>query len=159
MSTYKLKEVTEASYILEKDGSNTGLVTITAEGFKVIGPFDRKLFADADELTRYLGGDLSIEARESEDDKEDEIGQINGYPIKHKAVFDVEEGDIVTYAKTAKGKARFAAGYYALDFEHGWTGSYCPRAQTLEENQFIGPFRTKLEMQNAMAQKKRVSKV
>ena len=159
MSIYKMKEVTETSYILEKDGSNTGLVTITIEGIKVIGPYDRKLFADADELTAYLGGDLTIEARESEDDKEDEIGQINGYPIKHKAVFDVEEGTIVTYSKTAKGKARFAAGYYALDFEHGWTGSYCPRTQTLEENEFIGPFRTKLEMQNAMAQKKRVSKV
>jgi hypothetical protein len=159
MSTYKLKELTETSYILDKDGSYTGLVTITTEGFKVIGPFDRKVFSDAAELTSYLGGDLSIEPRESEDDKEDEIGQINGYPIKHKAVFDVEEGDIVTYSKTSKGKARFAAGYYALDFEHGWTGSYCPRTQTLDENQFIGPFRTKLEMQNAMAQKKRVSKI
>jgi len=74
-------------------------------------------------------------------------------------VFDVEEGDIVTYAKTTKGKARFAAGYYALDFDHGWTGSYCPRTSTLEENTYIGPFRTKLEMQNAMAQKKRVSKL
>ena len=95
MSSYKLKEITEASYILEKDGSNAGLVTITAEGFKVIGPFDRKLFMDADELTAYLGGSLQIEARETDDDKDDEIGQINGYPIKHKAVFDVEEGDIV----------------------------------------------------------------
>ena len=159
MSSYKLKEITEASYIFEKDGSNTGLVTITAEGFKVIGPFDRKLFMDADELTAYLGGSLQIEARETDDDKDDEIGQINGYPIKHKAVFDVEEGDIVTYAKTTKGKARFAAGYYALDFDHGWTGSYCPRTSTLEENAYIGPFRTKLEMQNAMAQKKRVSKL
>jgi len=159
MSNFKLKELTESSYILEKDGSNVGLVTITVDGFKVIGPFDRKQFTDADELTQYLGGVLSIEPRESDDDKEDEIGQINGYPIKHKAVFDVEEGDIVTYAKTAKGKARFAAGYYALDFEHGWTGSYCPRTQTLEENAFIGPFRTKLEMQNAMAQKKRASKL
>jgi len=158
MSSFKLKEITETSYLLEKDGSNTGLVTVTVDGFKVIGPFDRKLFANADELTKYLGGMLTIEPRESDDDKEDEIGQINGYPIKHKAVFDVEEGDIVTYAKTAKGKARFAAGYYALDFEHGWTGSYCPRTQTLEENAFIGPFRTKLEMQNAMAQKKRMSK-
>jgi hypothetical protein len=159
MSHYKLKEITETSYILEKDGSNTGLVIVSTDGFKVIGPFDKKVFGDADELTRYLGGDLTIEARESEDDKEDEIGQINGYPIKHKAVFDVEEGDIVTYSKASKSKARFAAGYYALDFEHGWTGSYCPRTQTLEENQFIGPFRTKLEMQNAMAQKKRVSRV
>ena len=159
MSHYKLKEITETSYILEKDGSNTGLVTVSTDGFKVIGPFDKKVFGDADELTRYLGGDLTIEARESEDDKEDEIGQINGYPIKHKSVFDVEEGNIVTYSKASKSKARFAAGYYALDFEHGWTGSYCPRTQTLEENQFIGPFRTKLEMQNAMAQKKRVSRV
>jgi hypothetical protein len=159
MSSFKLKEITESSYILEKDGSNVGLVTITVDGFKVIGPFDRKQFGDADELTQYLGGTLSIESRESDDDKDDEIGQINGYPIKHKSVFDVEEGDIVTYAKTAKGKARFAAGYYALDFEHGWTGSYCPRTQTLEENAFIGPFSTKLEMQNAMAQKKRVSKL
>ena len=46
MSHYKLKEITETSYILEKDGSNTGLVTVSTDGFKVIGPFDKKVFGD-----------------------------------------------------------------------------------------------------------------
>ena len=44
MSHYKLKEITETSYILEKDGSNTGLVTVSTDGFKVIGPFDKRSY-------------------------------------------------------------------------------------------------------------------
>ena len=92
-------------------------------------------------------------------DDGDEIGEVNGYPIKHRVAFDIVEDEIVTYTKAAKSKARYAAGYFAIEFEHGWTPSYCPRIQTVLNNTYIGPFRSKLEMQNAMSQKKRVSKL
>lgn len=159
MINWQLKDLTETSWILSKDGTKTALVVATAEGIKVIGQIEKKLFASADELGEYLGGDITVESREVDNDDGDEIGQVNGYPIKHKAAFDIVEGDIVTYARAANSKARFAAGYYALEFGHGWTASYCPRLQTLEDNTYIGPYRTKLEMQNAMSQKKRVSKL
>jgi len=159
MTQWTLKQITETSYILEKDGTNLGMMIIKPQEYRLIGAFERRSFEDFDDLQTWLGGSLTAEARDQDDDKEDEIGQINGYPIKHKSAFDIEQGSIVTYAKTAKGKARFAAGYFALNFDHGWTGSYCPRAQTLAENCYIGPFRTKLEMQNAMSQKKRTAKI
>lgn len=159
MITWQLKDLTENSWVLSKDGTRTALVVATPDGIKVIGNIGQKLFASADELGTYLGGEIIVESRESDSEDGDEVGEVNGYPIKHKAAFDITEGDIVTYAKAAKSKTRFAAGYYALEFGHGWTASYCPRYQTLEDNTFIGPYRTKLEMQNAMSQKKRASKL
>lgn len=159
MIQWQLKDVTESSWILSKDGTMTALVIATVDGLKVVGNLDKKLFNTVDELTLHLGGSLTLEARDSDDPDDEEIGEVNGYPIKHRVAFDIVEDDIVTYTKVSKGKARYAAGYYAIEFDNGWTPSYCPRLQTLTSNTYIGPYRTKLEMQNAMSQKKRVSKV
>lgn len=159
MIHWQLKDVSENSWILSKDGTMSALVVATADGLKVIGNMERKLFESADELGSYLGGTLTIEPRDADNEDGDEIGEINGYPIKHRVAFDIVEDEIVTYTKAAKSKARYAAGYFAIEFDHGWTPSYCPRIQTVLNNTYIGPFRSKLEMQNAMSQKKRVSKL
>ena len=154
MITNVLRELTDTCWILERDGTKVGLVSATPAGLKYIGVAQRQTFATADDLGTFLGGSVSIEGRD-EDESGDEIGNVEGYPIKHKAAFDISTADIVTYAKTAKGKARFAAGYFGLEFDHGWTASYCPRSQTLADYNYIGPFRTRLEMLNAIAAKKR----
>lgn len=152
--TNTLRELTDTCWILERDGTKIGLVSATPDGLKYIGVGERQTFATADALGIFLGGQVTIEGRD-EDESGDEIGNIDGYPIKHKSAFDIATGDLVTYAKTAKGKARFAAGYFGLEFDHGWTASYCPRSQTLEQYTYIGPFRSRLEMLNAIAAKKR----
>ena len=154
MMHHILHELTDTSWILARDGTKIGLVTATADGLKYIGHGERKTFATADDLGDFLGGVVTIEGRD-EDESGDEIGNVEGYPIKHRAAFDITLGDVVTYAKTAKSKARFAAGYFGLHFDHGWTASYCPRSQTLEQYSYIGPFRSRLEMLNAIAAKKR----
>jgi hypothetical protein len=164
MNTWTLKALTDTSYILNKDGINHSIVTLTEEGLKAIGPLDQKLFPSTDDLEKYLGSSLSVEIKDTDSDDGEEIGNIEGYPIKHKTACDIETVDtnnkqVITYAKITKSKARFAAGYYALLFDNGWTGSYCPRIQTLENYEFIGPFYSKLEMQNSISQKKRQSKV
>lgn len=139
-------------------------MNLTEDGIKSIGPMDKKLFASTDELQSYLGSALRVEAVEADDEQGEEIGNIQGYPVKHRTVFDVEEhdhpnGKLISYSKTNKGKTKFAAGYFAIDFEHGWTASYCPRWQTLEEHGFIGPFYSKLEMQSAISAEKRKTKI
>ena len=159
MIHWQLKDVTDNSWILSKDGTMSALVIATPDGLKVVGNISKKLFDSVDDLNEFLGGSLTLESRESDDADADEIGDVNGYPIKHRVAFDIVEGEIITYTKVAKSKARYAAGYFAIEFDNGWTPSYCPRIQTVLSNTYIGPFRTKLEMQNAMSQKKRVSKV
>lgn len=155
MSNWTLKAVTEASWILERDGIKHSMVFVTENGLRIMGPMEQKLFSSTDELAQVLGGKLTIDAKDDDGSSGDEIGQVDGYPIKHGNVFDIEQGTIVTYAKASGSKVRFAAGYFAFDFDHGWTASYCPRTTTLETHPFIGPFRSKLEMQNAISAKKR----
>jgi hypothetical protein len=47
---------------------------------------------------------------------------------------------------------RFAAGYWGLKFL-AWQGSFCPKLQTLDEYEHVGPFQTKLEMNTILAKK------
>lgn len=155
MSAWKLKPVSDTAWILEKDGNRHSMVSATDQGLRVIGPLKRKLYADLADLSSELGSDVAMEPRDADGDAGEEIGQVDGYPIKHSQVFDVVTEEIVTYSKTSGGRARFAAGYYAIRFDHGWTASYCPRLSTLTDNAYIGPFRSKLEMQNAISAKKR----
>lgn len=155
MSGWTLRSVTESAWLLERDGVRHSMVVFNGESYKVIGPLERKLYASLDELDAELGGGIKMENREGDGEAGDEIGQVDGYPIKHASAFDIELGDMVTYGKAPKSKVRFAAGYYAISFEHGWTASYCPRLDTLQNHGYIGPFRSKLEMQNAISAKKR----
>lgn len=155
MSIWNLKPVTETSWILECDDIRHSMVLITPDGLKILGPLERKTFTDTSDLQNYLGSKVTIEARDDDSESGDEIAQVDGYPIKHGSAFDIEKDLIITYAKAIGSKVRFAAGYYAIDFEHGWTASYCPRTNTLATHGYIGPFRTKLEMQNAISAKKR----
>lgn len=155
MSAWTLRAVTESAWLLERDGVRHSMVVFNGESYKVIGPLEKKVFASLDDLDSMLGGGIKMENRDADGDAGDEIGQVDGYPIKHASAFDIELGEIVTYAKAHKSKVRFAAGYYAIDFDHGWTASYCPRLDTLHNHGYIGPFRSKLEMQNAISAKKR----
>lgn len=159
MSAWTLKPVTDVTWILERDGVKHSMVFATEAGFRVIGPLEKKIYGSTDELSKALGGSLSVERRDDDSESGDEIGQVDGYPIKHSHAFDIAKDGLVTYSKAPNSKVRFAAGYYAIDFDHGWTSSYCPRTTTLDTHGYIGPFRSKLEMQNAISAKKREIKV
>mgnify|MGYP006958837536 CR=1 FL=1 len=157
MIEYRLKPITATSYILHTGGNRIAMIVADGNGFKVIGTLDRKSFSGIEDLVEFFGGNLVIEQPEEND--EPEASDINGYPIKHQTAHDVIEGDYPSYSKTEGSKLRFAAGYYGVLFTHGWVYSYCPKTTTLDENKWIGPFRTKLEMQNAITQQKNAPRI
>lgn len=152
VSAYTLKPMTDSSWILQKDGVRLALVTSKDGALKTIGKLDRSDFKDIKDLEKFLACKIEIE-QPDEDSGGDEVGNIEGYPIKHQAVLQSESDmDLPTYKR---GKTEHAAGYYGVKFKHGWVTSYCPKLTTLIENEYIGPFRSKLEMLNAISQKKR----
>jgi hypothetical protein len=59
---------------------------------------------------------------------------------------------VISYSKQATSSVRFAAGYWGLKFL-AWQGSFCPKLQTLDEYEHVGPFQTKLEMNTILAKK------
>ena len=149
---FKLKPITETSWILHNAGTRLAMIIADGKKLKAIGQLDKKEFDDLKELGKFLGGKVIIE--EVEQELEPEASSVEGYPIKHAAAFDIVVEKYPSYAKVSKSTSRFAAGYYGVLFAHGWVFSYCPKVSTLEENNWIGPYRTKLEMQNAITQQK-----
>ena len=73
---------------------------------------------------------------------------IYDYPCSSKPyepVYSVKE-KLPLYAKSAKSKSRYCAGYYIIKFRKGWVKSFCPKLITLQRYPYHGPFKTDTEM-------------
>lgn len=81
--------------------------------------------------------------------------EVMGYPTDQEEVFNVKEIDgYPTFTKKAASKSTHVAGWYGLKFKNGWVCSLCPRLSTIETNQHLGPFKTKMELKLTLGQKK-----
>jgi hypothetical protein len=80
-----------------------------------------------------------------------------GYPIIDTDTFKTKERDnLPCFTKTLESKIYFAAGYYGINFDNGgWLDSFCPKLSTLRKYEFIGPFRTEIDVSIAIRRKKR----
>jgi len=80
------------------------------------------------------------------------LGIVEDYPSKHvpynTETIELKEKQIPTYTKTETSKVRYAAGYYGVRFAADWRWFYGGKLDTLNTYEFIGPFKTKSEMQN-----------
>ncbi len=54
------------------------------------------------------------------------------------------------FAKSAKSKSQYCAGYYIIKFRKGWVKSFCPKLITLDRYPYYGPFKTEYEMKNQL---------
>ena len=57
------------------------------------------------------------------------------------------------FTKSQNSKSIYCAGYYIIKFDKGWVKSYCPKLITVEKYQYEGPFKNKIEMRSALANK------
>lgn len=153
MSSYSLKPITETSWILQQDGNRLALITKNSDKLRALGKLDQTVFDNFEALEKFLGGKLEVEKHE--DEEVAELGKISNFPAKHAGAQAVEGQELPVYRRSATSNTFYAAGYYGVRFPNGWVQSYCPKLTTLKENEFIGPFTTKLEMQNAISQKKK----
>jgi hypothetical protein len=81
--------------------------------------------------------------------------EVMGFPTDQEEVFNVKEIDgYPTFTKKAASKSTHVAGWYGLRFKNGWVCSLCPRLSTIETNQHLGPFKTKMELKLTLGQKK-----
>lgn len=83
--------------------------------------------------------------------KKDNSKSVYEYPVSGRAfnqVWDVQR-KLPIYSKTPKSKSLFCAGYYLIYVNGGWSENFCPKNITVARYQYIGPFKTKEEMQRA----------
>ena len=119
------------------------------ESYSVMGgPFSGK-YDDLAVLEKETGEKFNfMEAKVKED--RDPIF-LEGYPVKVEEAFDVNtENGYPIYTKREGSKDIYAAGYWCINFKGNWHGHYCPRIKTLNENENIGPLKTKLEIKRLL---------
>ena len=138
-------------WILEdNDGHKMGTLQAAAGG-KYNANLDGRVISFSDWKT--CKADLKIDIKQEEEQVTDNIdNEVNGYPTNctpFNPVWDVKK-KLPLFTKTAKSKSLHAAGYYIIKFEHGWVNSFCPKLTTLSNNEWQGPFKTKLEMRERL---------
>ena len=82
--------------------------------------------------------------------------EVHGYPsgtIPYNSMYDIKR-KLPLYTKSSDSKSLYCAGYYIIRFDKGWVKSFCPKFITLQRYDYAGPFKTELEMKQALSHAK-----
>ena len=150
---YTVEIVKDKFWILEDAGIKLGTVRRTkSSDFEVIIKEDGVETLSLNALTSKFGSKIleskQVKKIESVDYGKD-IDDVEGYPSKHRAYNkSLDDKGIPVYTKTEKSKVLYAAGYYGLSFPGaGWKNTYCVKRETLDNYEYIGPFKSKTQLE------------
>jgi hypothetical protein len=128
-------------------GTKKGTVSVQNEHVKVIVDDVEKTYDSLDSACWDLSINLAVEEEDDNHTSKSVHEDVLGYPVKFKAynpIWDIKR-KLPVFTKTEKSYTLFAAGYYIVEFETGWTQAFCPKISTLEEYTFQGPFKDIIE--------------
>lgn len=138
----RAKEITPSSWILyDKNDAKLGLLIGNENQFSLFLK-DKIIHYTSEELQKTFGK-IKWEERIIVESKTITIAKL---PVDSDEIFDVIEDDVPSYKKSKTGKARYVPGYWGIKFSSGYVTSFCPKLVTIEQNECIGPFKTKFEM-------------
>lgn len=149
--TLKAKPVLEDKFwIVEDQGIKIGTLSKEDDGFVISSKGRVTYYRSENHLKRTYGKNFLV-ANISNTTK-DTAKEVHGYPTRTKpynSMFDIQR-KLPLFTKSEKSKSVYCAGYYLVKFNVNWLKSFCPKLITIERNQYMGPFKTELEMKAAL---------
>lgn len=146
MVTVKMIEIQENNWMISRKNIIVGFVFKT-DKINILSADYAGQYDDFDDFSKTHKLKLSFEQIETKDRVQQEL---EGFPVKHSSIFNVEHEPILSYTKLESSQDRYAAGYFGIKFKEIHQPSFCPRMSTLNSYEYIGPFKTTLEMQHAI---------
>lgn len=153
MNKFKAKVVMKDKFwIVESNGTKVGSLHKTDHGFTLIGEYKGKPKKERFDTQSDLKAKYNIVF-----DTTKQITTTNknhfiyGFPCKTKPfndMYDVKR-KLPIFTKNDKSKSFYCAGYYIVKFDT-WMSAYCPKMLTLTRYDFVGPFKTELEMKQVL---------
>lgn len=146
--TIKAKPILENRFwIIEDEGVKIGTLSKDGDGFLFSKKGEISFFQDEKQLKRKFGKNfLTAQIIKPADDQEEQ--SVHGFPTKcvpYKSMFDIQR-NLPLFTKSESSKSVYCAGYYLIKFNVNWLKSFCPKLITIERNNYVGPFKTELEM-------------
>lgn len=150
---YTVEVIKNKFWILEDSGLKIGTIRKTQNSeYEVIIKESGIEQLDFDSLKTKYGNKIleskQINKIESVDYGKD-LDDVEGFPSKHKAFNKrLDEKELPIYTKTETSNTVYAAGYYGLSFPGaGWKNAYCVKRETLDNYEYIGPFKSKTQLE------------
>ena len=148
--TVKAKEVLKDKFwIVEKDEQRVGTLSFNDDQY-MLSDASGTHFFNKNQLKKRLGKDVEWQKLTI---KESHIREVKGYPTScdpYNDMYDVKRR-LPLFTKSAKSKSLYCAGYYIIHFDKGWVKSFCPKLITVERYETKGPFKTEIEMRQALS--------
>jgi hypothetical protein len=142
-------------WIVEDSGTKLGTLNKEKKGYAFFRNGVKTELNDISEVKNKFGTEIFKDATDNSKPslKATEIRSIYDYPCSSKPfnpVYNIRK-KLPIYAKSAKSKSLYCAGYYVIKFRKGWVKSFCPKLITLERYAYQGPFKTEADMKNALS--------
>ena len=133
----KCTQLTATSWLLDYGSTSPGLLFAIGERFLYLSITKRLEFESFDEVIEKFGG-VESEVQERA------VTHIGKFPIKHRDAIIISDNPPLY---NRGGNIIFAAGFWGLHYPNGWSLTFCPKKDTLDSYESIGPFCDRLEAQ------------
>lgn len=136
-------------WILRENDEKVGNIEADSGGFrvKIKNQVERYKTIHTIKKRRSIDFDRPIPCRVSK--SSDRI--IYGYTTSsqpHNAIYDVRL-QVPLWTKESRSKSWYAAGWYRIKQGRRWQVCHCPKLITLQRYQYLGPFQTQQEAEQA----------
>lgn len=145
--------IPDKEWLVKDNDRKIGAITKNKKGYIFTRKGKTLDFKTLNDVKAQLGIELFEESfKKVAREPEVKSYSIYDYPCRTKPyepVYSVKE-KLPLYAKNAKSKSRYCAGYYTIQFKKGWVKAYCPKLITLQRYPYHGPFKTEDEMKTML---------
>lgn len=152
MATKTKVLVPDKFWIVERGGKKVATLSKEKKGYTLLSQGQKYEAHDLSEIKERFGITIDVVDEENSNVSSDQSNEIHGFPVNGKAhgpLWNVQK-KLPIYAKSAKSKSLYCAGYYVIRFKKGWVKSFCPKLITLERYPYQGPFKSELEMRTVL---------
>ena len=157
--TFKATPILQDKFwIVEQSGEKIGTLSKNDEGSVVNSQGKVNLYKNENQLKRTFGKNFLVANIRNEEKLSSR--EVHGYPTRttpYNSMFDIKN-KLPLFTKSKKSKSVYCAGYYLVKFNVNWLKSYCPKLITLQRNDYMGPYKTEIEMKAALSNVNRTIK-
>lgn len=147
------KEVLKNKFwIVEDQGVRVGTLTKDENSFILSAKGEISFYKDEKQLKKQFGKNF-LTAKITQKENAVTENSVHGYPTRstpYNSMYDIVH-KLPLFTKSEKSKSVYCAGYYLIKFNVNWLKSFCPKLITIERNEYLGPFKTDLEMKAALS--------
>ena len=138
-------------WIVENEGQQIGTIQAAPDGVVLVRDNFREKFPNI----KLLSNRYNIHVGKAPQGNKIVKNEYNiyGFPTgtrPHNELYDVRRR-LPFFTKNAKSKSYYCAGYYAVLINDQWIEHFCPKSIVIRRYPYQGPFKTKDEMQRAIA--------